>query len=228
MKTKTLLIAAAALAAGVMSSQAQGVYSQNVVGYVNVPLTEGFNLIATPLDADGTGTNNTVVGVYSNTLPVNSAIYTYSGGNYTIATYAKNKAGTSTNWTVNPYINPGLGYWLDIPVGSFGGGTSNVTIVGTVLQGALVNPAIAGAGYTIVASQVPVAGSITTNLNYYPSVNDTIYTYTGTGYNIYTYAKNKAGTSTNWTPSVPNINVGQGFWLNSSTGTAWTNNFIVQ
>ena len=33
---KTLLIAAAALASSVISSQA-GVYSQNIVGYVNVP-----------------------------------------------------------------------------------------------------------------------------------------------------------------------------------------------
>jgi hypothetical protein len=228
MNTKTLLIAAAALAAGIMSSQAQGVYSQNVVGYVNVPLTEGFNLVATPLDLDGTGTNNTVVGVYSNTLPVSTQIYIYANGVYTTASYAKNKAGTATNWTVNPYINPGLGYWIDIPAGAFGGGASNVTVVGTVLQGALANPAITGAGYNLVGSQVPVAGSITTNLNYYPSLNDTIYTYNGTSYNSYSYAKNKAGTATNWSPSAPNITVGQGFWLDSASGVAWTNNFIVQ
>ena len=40
MRTKTLLIAAAALAAGLVSSQAQ-VYSQNVVGYANVPAPVG-------------------------------------------------------------------------------------------------------------------------------------------------------------------------------------------
>ena len=34
MRTKTLLIAAAALAAGILSSSAQ-TYSQNIVGYVN-------------------------------------------------------------------------------------------------------------------------------------------------------------------------------------------------
>jgi hypothetical protein len=121
-----------------------------------------------------------------------------------------------------------LGYWIDIPTGAFGGGTSNVTVVGTVLQGALTNAAITSAGFSIVASQVPVAGSITTNLNYFPSLDDTIYTFNGTGYTIYTYAKNRAGTETNWTPSVPSISVGQGFWLNSATGAAWTNNFIVQ
>jgi hypothetical protein len=227
MKTKTLLIAAAALAAGVMSSQAQ-VYSQNIVGYVNLNLSEGFNLVSTPLDYDGTGTNSSVTNIYSTSLPLNSAIYTYSGSAYTIATYAKNKAGTSTNWTASPSINPGLGYWVSIPAGSFGGSTSNITVVGTVLQGNLVNPAIKGPGYTIVGSQVPVAGGITASLNYQPSLNDAIYEYTGTGYNIYTYAKNKAGTATNWAPSIPSVNVGQGFWLNSATGAAWTNNFTVQ
>src|ERR1035438_3189483 len=38
MRTKTLLLSAAALlAAGFVSSQAQPVYSQNIVGYANVP-----------------------------------------------------------------------------------------------------------------------------------------------------------------------------------------------
>jgi hypothetical protein len=227
MKTKTLLIAAAALAAGVMSSQAQ-VYSQNIVGYVNLNLSEGFNLVATPLDYDGTGTNSSVTNIYGASLPPSSQIYVFGGSSYTVATYAINKAGTATNWTANPSINPGLGYWVSIPSGAFGGSTSNITVVGTVLQGSLKNPAITGAGYTIVGSQVPVAGGITTSLNYFPSPSDQIYAYNGTGYNVYTYAINKAGTATNWAPSIPSINVGQGFWLNSATGAAWTNNFTVQ
>src|SRR5208283_4532122 len=40
MRTKTLLIAAAALAAGVMASSASPTYSQNVVGYNNVTLSD--------------------------------------------------------------------------------------------------------------------------------------------------------------------------------------------
>ena len=40
MRTKTLLIAAAALAVGITSSEAQ-VYSQNVVGYVNMTVPAG-------------------------------------------------------------------------------------------------------------------------------------------------------------------------------------------
>lgn len=57
MKTKTLLIAAAALAAGVITSQA-AVYSQNIVGYVNiVTYSNSFNFIANQLN-NGDGSNN--------------------------------------------------------------------------------------------------------------------------------------------------------------------------
>ncbi|HUC86042.1 MAG TPA: hypothetical protein VL970_12670, partial [Candidatus Acidoferrales bacterium] len=63
---KTLLIAAAALAVSVISSRAQ-VYSQNIVGYINVPETAGaLSLEAPQLDLDGTGTNNTLSSLYPN------------------------------------------------------------------------------------------------------------------------------------------------------------------
>jgi hypothetical protein len=227
MRTKTLLIAAAALVAGVISSEAQ-VYSANVVGYVNIPLTEGFNLIANPLDVDGTGTNNTLVGFFTNSLPVNSAVYLYNGSGYTLSTYAANKSNTATNWTVNAPLNPGQGFWVSIPAGSFGGATNTITAVGTVLQGSLSNPNLTTAGFALVSSQVPIAGDITTNLNYIPSKNDAVYVYSGGGYNLYTYAANKSNTATNWNPSAPQISVGQGFWINSQSGSPWTNNFIVQ
>lgn len=230
MRTKTLLLSAAAMAAGLVSSIAQSnVYSANVVGYVNLPLTEGFNLVANQLDLDLSGTNNTLVNVFSNNLPANSQVFSWNGTTFDISTFAKNKAGTATNWTINLTVNPGQGFWLSIPAGAFGGGTSNVTIVGNVLQGNLVNPYIAaGGGFSMVSSEVPVSGGLTSNLLYNAALNDQVYQWNGTGYNIFTYAKNKAGTATNWSPVEPQISVGQGFWLNSAPGNGWTNNFIVQ
>lgn len=53
MRTKTLLIAAAALAVGVASSMAQ-TYSQNIVGYVNTPILTGYNLLVAPLSPNTT------------------------------------------------------------------------------------------------------------------------------------------------------------------------------
>jgi hypothetical protein len=230
MRTKTLLLSAVALAAGLVSSVAQSnVYSANVVGYVNLPLTEGFNLVANQLDLDLTGTNNTIVNVFSNSLPANAKVYSWNGASFNISTFAVNKSGTATNWSLNFTVNPGQGMWVDIPAGAFGGSTSNVTIVGNVLQGTLVNPNLPPAGgFSLVSSEVPISGGVTTNLMYKPLLNDKVYLWNGSGYSIFTYAENKAGTATNWSPSEPGINVGQGFWLDSGAGATWTNVFIVQ
>jgi len=218
------------MAAGLVSSVAQSnVYSANVVGYVNLPLTEGFNLVANQLDLDLTGTNDTLVNVFSNSLPLNSQVFRWNGTSFDVSAFAANKTGTLTNWTLNLTVNPGQGFWLQIPAGAFGGGSSNVTIVGNVLQGTLVNPNFpAAGGFSILSSQVPISGGVTSNLLYKPKLNDQLYQWTGTAYNVFAYAANKTGTLTNWSPSEPQINVGQGFWLNSGAGAGWTNVFIVQ
>ena len=77
MRTKTLLLAGAALAFSLATSQAQ-VYSQNVVGYVNINVTNAVLACMSPaLDADGTGTNNNVTTVCGTNLPAGNPTYIY-------------------------------------------------------------------------------------------------------------------------------------------------------
>src|SRR5271165_5836493 len=55
MRTKSILLGAAALAAGLVTSMAANVYSVNVVGYVNVNVSSNqYSLLENPLD-DGAG-----------------------------------------------------------------------------------------------------------------------------------------------------------------------------
>src|SRR5215472_17429882 len=77
MRTKILLSAAIALAAGVVASNAQ-VYSANVVGYANVPIAgaSGYTLIANPFD-DGNG--NQISTVLSSAFPNKSQVITWNG-----------------------------------------------------------------------------------------------------------------------------------------------------
>ena len=202
---------------------AQNVYSLNVVGYVNIQLTEGFNMIANPLDLDGYGTNNTVTTVLSTNLPVNSKVYTWNISTlaYDTATFGKTKT-----WAPDIKLNPGQGAWLSIPAGLFGGLTQNVTTVGTVLQGNLANPNIpAAGGFTLIGSQIPIKGGLTTTLGYTPSqVNEKVYAWPlgATAFSSYTWSKTKT-----WSPSEPEIDVGQGFWLSTLGGSVWTTNFTV-
>ena len=228
-KTKAALLCAAAVAAGGFTAMAQNVYSLNVVGYINLPLAEGQNLIANQLDLDGTGTNNTIAEVFTNNLPVNSKVNVWNGVGFNQASYAKNKSTGLTNWTANFPLNPGMGAWVAIPAGAYGGTTQQVATVGNVLQGSLANPNFtSGGGLSLLSSMAPISGAISSNLSYVPQLNDKLNVWNGIGFNQYSYAKNKSTGLTNWTPSEPVITVGQGFWLQNAQQGSWTMNFTVQ
>jgi hypothetical protein len=137
MRTKTLLIAAAALAAAVTSSQAQStVYSQNIVGYVNtvIPGGNAYSLLANPLN----GTTNGVSALMP-ALQGGENLLAWNGHGYYIYTYAGAGVGTGlgfqSDWTdggttyPNPPAIPGdqtdssdQVYWAPQPSVSVGQG----------------------------------------------------------------------------------------------------------
>jgi hypothetical protein len=235
MRTKTLLLAAAAaLAAGISTSQAQ-VYSANVVGYVNIPVTPNqFKLIDPALDIDGTGTNNTILSLLSTNLATGTFVYVFNGSGYDVLNYAPlTRNGTpvwqlsGTNASTYP-LNPGEGFWVLDPT------DTNVVETGTVLQGSLTNKYVPATGlFSLVASQVPVAGGVTTTLGYTPTQGDFVYIYNGVGYDVYNYAPLTRNGSPVWqlggSAVEPQISVGQSFWLNPAASTpSWNVNFTVQ
>jgi hypothetical protein len=225
MRTKTLLIAVAALAMGAASSMAQ-TYSQNVVGYINLPLTNGFTMIANQLDVDGKGTNNTVGGIFGTNLAVNSQVLAWlPSGGYSTITWAKGKSGLGwsgdTN-VINKALSSGQGVFVK---------TTNslvLTLVGNVIQGTNVNPLVAG--YNLVSAVTPVSGAIQTNLNYIPSPNDQILKWSPASQTFaltYSYSKGKSGYA--WSPSQPVLDVGDSIFLKTTnTSAIWTNIFNIQ
>jgi hypothetical protein len=225
MRTKTLLLGAAALAASVMTSMAQNVYSVNVVGYVNVTLTNGFNLIANPLDAfgGGTGTGNTIGNLFT-ALPDTTTVYKLSGGAFTQSDEFINGPGWLAGGTIT--FNPGEGIFIQIPNG-IPGNSTNITFVGTVMQNSPTTVTIKP-GYNIAGSQAPITGLLTTTLNYQPQNLDTVYVFSPVSQsypNSYQYI-----TGPGWLPNEPTLNVGQSIWIQNLSGTTnvWTNTFVVQ
>jgi len=219
MRTKLAVLTAAALAAGALSSQAQSnVYSLNVVGYVSIGLTNGFNSIANPLDLDGTGTNNTIVGVFSNSLPGGSTVYKFVGGGFSQVISFSARAG----WSGNASLNPGEGVYLSVP------SNSSFTFVGQVLQGSQTNHNVAS-GYSLLGSIIPLSGGFQTTLQWTPITGDTVYIFDQSlnsgagGYAISSFSSRLGG----WSPGEPQIAPGKGFFL-STTQTAWVQNFTVQ
>jgi len=213
MKAKTLLIAAAALAAGVMTSKAQ-VYSQNIVGYINVPLNAGYNMIANQLDLDGTGTNNSIYTAVGTNLPANTQILAWNG-----ATFSSSKLSGTGKWSLNNAVvtnamNPGSGFFINVA------GPTNVTFVGNVITG--TNSYAINAGYQVVAPSGPVAGTLDTTNGYHPSKNDQILVWGGATYTSHKYS------GTLWSGGDPQLVVGQAVFLNASSNNVWTEVLNVQ
>jgi hypothetical protein len=170
MRTKTLLLVAAVFTAGLGASKAQTVYSVNAVGYVNVGLVAGFNLIANPLN----GTNNNL----NTIIPValgDSLAFRWNAA-------AQGFAQADTYFDVNdPLLNgwydggtglkttttiaPGEGFFISSP------GSTTITFVGEVPQGNLTNPV--PALFSFKSSVVPQSVGIVSVG--FPGVNDMLY-----------------------------------------------------
>jgi hypothetical protein len=170
---KTLLIAAAALAASVISSQAQ-VYSQNIVGYVNVPSVTGYTAMDNPLSNNG---NNSATNLFDTTSGANdgSIILTWAGTKFSQIAFDSSKstgftdAATGTQTLQPPVLAPGTGFLFNNQNGS-----NTITFVGSVavdgagastnVVGVTTNVLSAATLYVFPASKLPVGGGISSVL----------------------------------------------------------------
>jgi hypothetical protein len=207
MRTKTLLLTAAIGVAGLSSSVAQStnVFSVNVVGYVNLPLSTGFSLIANQLNT----TNNTIGNLLQN-VPNFSNFYRWNGTSFDVATYSFGA------WDQPTYsLAPGEGGFFNTDT------ATTLTFVGEVLQGALANPI--PVGFSIRSSKVPQAGGVDTlgltNLSNF----DNLYQWnpTNQSYQVFTYQFGA------WDPAVPVVKVGEAVFINAQAATSWDRNFQV-
>jgi len=232
---KTLLIAAAALAASLISSQAQ-VYSQNVVGYANIatPTTGANYLLAVPFKV---GVSNGANEIFGSQLPDFSTLLTWSvSGNSYTAYYVD--SSSPSGWddvdfgpVGAPVLPVGQGFFV-----SPNGSVTN-TIVGTVAINVgtsnVMSLPTSGANY-LVGCVVPYAGSVTNgtssgggpNLNGLPDFSTVlVWSVSGNSYTAY-YAD--SGSPTLWDDvdfgpiAPPNLTVGQGFFISPNGSATWT------
>jgi len=238
MRTKTLLIASAvALTAAVTSTQAQTVYSQNIVGYVNQVFgTAGASyFVAAPL----VGTNTQVETLMSSALNSGDDILVWNGGGYDIHYYIGPGNGNPTgdDWDnasftpeASPTVSPGQGFFYQ----SNSGNVETNTWTGTCVLSNQISFPTAGASYAI-GSSVPVGAQLeNTNINLPLQSGDDVLVWNGGGYDIHYYIGPGNGNPTgeDWDnasftaePS-PSISVGQAIFYQSNSGNTetWTQN----
>jgi len=209
MRTKTLLLTAALMAAGVASSMAQ-VYSVNAVGYVNLSIPGGFSMIANQFVAPSYKIKDLIPNP-----PPGTVLYLFSNtGGYDVQTFDD----LDLVWSPNPNatLNLGGGAFILAP------STFNLTFVGEVPQGTLNTPT--PAGFSILSSQVPQSAPVST-LGLVGEPADVVYKFSNTaGYVVYTFDD----LDLVWSPNEPSMGVGESFFLLKSGPTRnWTRTFTV-
>jgi hypothetical protein len=238
MRTKTLLLACAALAFSLATSQAQ-VYSANVVGYINQTLSSGLNLVTVPFTIGSSNGGNEVFG---SVLPDGTQflIFNRITGKYVTDVYDTGAGFNPNPWlmaddatpTNPPYLPAGLGFFIQPP------GGATVTYIGSVaVNYNASNTNTLASGLTLVGSIIPVAGPVTNALvNLGPTLPD------GTQFLLYNQATGKyitdvydtgAGFNPNpWlmaddaTPTNPvSLSIGQGFFIQPPGGANWVETF---
>ena len=248
---KTLLIAASALAASVISSQAS-VYSQNIVGYVNYPMPQGSHnyFVSIPFAIGVSNGANEIFGTVppsgSPTLPAGTAFYFYNGFGFDEILYDVDPLGTGDTtdfWYMSndstptnaPVLPVGMGF-LMVPSGAITNTWAGAVAINVGSQTTITFPT--GSKNYFVGCPVPYGGSLSNglasgggpNFNNLP-LGSALYFYNGFGFDETIYDNDPLGTgdtdlwymSNDSTPTnPPNITPGQAFLFVPSGPYTWT------
>lgn len=222
MRTKVLL-GLAAIAVSVATCVAQSnVYSLNIVGYVNVDVTPGLNLISNPLKPSN-GNNN-----ITNTISLPDAadgafIYKWAGTAWStdIPSWI-----AGFGWAPDLSIPFGDAFFLQMPAGQ----SAKITFVGEVQTGDIATTF--SPGISVVANKVPVQENFPGKT--VGNDGDFIYTWGGTAWDTAVWSfiagfgwSNGGGAGDN--VDGPLVKVGGGIvYQNSGAAINWTRTFNPQ
>jgi len=213
MRTKTLLLTAAVLTAGLAASVAQSVYSVNAVGYVNKSLVAGYTLISNPLN----GTNN----LLSTILPVvadGTFVLKWNAASQTFSDPSQYYDGLG--WLPDATLAPGEGAFINAPA------ATTVTFVGEVPQGNLTNQ-ISG-NYSLLAHIVPQSISLANPSVNFPVLDGDFVLFWDTAAQAFRDPLQYYD-GLGWLPSEPTPAVAEGFFFNTAPAAArsWGRSFSV-
>jgi hypothetical protein len=240
MRTKTLLLTAAVALGGVAPSMAQ-VYSQNVVGYVTLTLSNRYTMISNPLN--GPGGSNTLIQILPS-APPGAGIYKY---NPTTSTFENKVTFAAGNWlggTGNgTVLAPGQGAFIQTDTATPAAPVT-ITFVGEVLDG---NTSLSiPAGFSIASSVLPVAaplgkaadpepaaGGAVTSLRFPGAAGDRVLFWDKAGQtyrSALTFISDAAGWLGSGAPAGgvgPTPAVGESFFISALGARTWTRTYKI-
>lgn len=221
MRTKALLLTAALGLAGAATSMAQAVYSVNVVGYINLTMKPGFNLVANQLKASPNNKLDTVLPGAS----IASAVYKFSNatGNFSID-YSDGSAWfTPEGEPSATTVSPGEGFFFFNPDAT----DASVTLVGEVSTGNNLQVSLP-TGFSLISSIVPQEIALNAANGFPQSVASQYMPYNNAAGAFEIYFNDGTGWFTpEGNPVNATAKVGEGFFYFNAAGGAesWTRSF---
>jgi hypothetical protein len=200
MRTKTLLLTAALSAAGLAMTQAQSVFSVNIVGYVNVDVPAGFSMIANQLDNGNGNMLNDLIP----SADIGTTIYKFD------ATTGFSPSTFISDWQPNLSLAPGEGAFINV------GTATTLTFVGEVKTG--TSTVSIPSGFSIKSSVLPISEKLEDS-GFPASIGDTVYFFRNGGYVASTFISD-------FQPEAKPA-VGESFFVNKGTAADWTRTFTV-
>jgi hypothetical protein len=217
MRTKALFLSAAAGLATLVATQAQVVYSVNVVGYVNVTLDAGWTMVSNPLD-NGAGNLVTDLMPAAETA-AGTQVYKWNGEGFDTLTLQFGAWNPAPAEAIDMTMNPGEGVFIS------SGSEQSVTFVGEVKEGA--NDVVLPQGWSIFSSVAPVTTDLSDAEVAFPAEN---------GDNFYRYDQSLNGGAGGYVPGSYSfgswitpmvLEPGQATWVSKQTEQTWTRTFDV-
>lgn len=209
MRTQLILTTAVLGVAGSLGASAQ-VYSVNAVGYINITVpAKGYALAANQLNAGGNTINEVIP-----TAPDGTVVFRYAGASGFVS-----NVRDFGEWTVGSMVlAPGAGFFVQ----NNGAAALQLTMVGEVPQGTLNTPLTQG--LNLVASQVPQAGKLVTDLKFSAVDGDIVYQWDA---GTQGYKNPNAFDFGDWTGGEPTLAVAEGIFVQKSAAGAWSRTFSV-
>ena len=188
------------------------------VGYLNIALRPGFNLISVPLKTSDSDIAGVFAAAAQGNLPDGLTVYVMEGGEFHGTTYVASSGQFEPANIAMETIPPGRAFFVYNPLDT----QVTLTFAGEIPQGRLSNSL--PAGFSVVAPMVPRDGTLASH-GFPTEPGDTVYTWDATNQTFggSTYDDiDKA-----WLPGEVMISAGEGFILFKRRAVDWIVDFVL-
>lgn len=218
MKLKsTVLLSLSALTLCVSRAQ---IFSSNAVGYVNVTLTPGYNMIANPLIAP----DNSIGALFQNVqggVPDGLTVYKLVNGNFIVASYFEVTGTFEPADAAAEITLPGDGVWVFLPSDS----NRVLTFVGQIQQGDDVCTDIPH-GFSIKSSAIAMTATLE-QMKFPAFEGDLVYVWISSLRNFNVFQPIPLSNPPSYPPMSP-IPAGHSFFVyHAGADTTWCRTFFV-